>query len=123
MDNARDVIGHFAEDARWFMKKSRGWAMYPITQGKEVNIVAFVQDGNDWVGDRSAREVSREEMLKDFEEFDRRLFKLLDVGSSVQILKLCMLTDFSTSTQRNGLSSIIRIPQHTMMGGFAFWAM
>ena len=79
MENAKAVIGTFAEDARWWMKEGAGWAMYPITQGKEVNIVAFIQALKPWEGEQIAKEVPREEMLKDFEGFDKRLFRLLEV--------------------------------------------
>jgi salicylate hydroxylase len=81
MEDARKRIGHLANDARWFMLEGRGWAMYPISRGEEVNIVAFIQDNNDWEGEQASREVPREEMLAEFVHFDERLRSLLTVGS------------------------------------------
>lgn len=81
MENARAIIGSYAEDARWFMIEGAGWAMYPISGGGEVNIVAFVQDEDPWKGEQAVRPVSREEMMLDFEGFDHRLKELLQVCS------------------------------------------
>lgn len=80
MEDAKRIIGHYAENAKWFMREGRGWTMYPISKGKEANIVVFIQDNNPWIGEQAAREVSREEMLAEFEQFDHRLKKL---GSEV----------------------------------------
>lgn len=80
MEEAKAAIGVYAEDARWFMIEGAGWAMYPISGGKEVNIVAFMQDEKPWKGEQAAREVTREEMLSEFTNFDSRLKKLLDVS-------------------------------------------
>lgn len=89
MKEAREIIGDYALDAKWFMTKGKGWAMYPITKGEEVNIVAFMHDENGWAGEQAAREVSREEMLSEFEGFDRRLFKLLNVSNII-----CFVEDY-----------------------------
>lgn len=80
MENAKKAIGDFALDARWFMLPGRGWAMYPISKGAEVNIVAFIQDNNAWEGEPAARDCPREEMLKEFVEYDSRLRNLLEVS-------------------------------------------
>lgn len=82
MDEARKIIGTYAEDAKWFMSEGRGCAIYPISKGEEVNMVAFIQDKNPWEGAQSAREIPKEEMASDIEEFDQRLKKLLMVVSS-----------------------------------------
>ncbi|MAD81670.1 MAG: hypothetical protein CL912_01800 [Deltaproteobacteria bacterium] len=81
MENAKNIIGTYAEDARWFMKDSAGWAMYPISGGTEVNIVAFIQDEQPWKGEQAVREVTREDMELEFEGFDHRLRGLLQVSS------------------------------------------
>ena len=81
MQNAKNVIGTYAEDARWFMKDGAGWAMYPISGGTEVNIVAFIQDEQPWQGEQAVREVTREDMELEFEGFDHRLRGLLQVSS------------------------------------------
>ncbi|EHK99346.1 putative Salicylate hydroxylase [Glarea lozoyensis 74030] len=78
MENAKAIIGTYAEDARWFMMPNKGWAMYPISGGKEVNIVVFVNDDKPWVGEQAARPVEKEEMLRELEGFDKRLIGLLE---------------------------------------------
>jgi salicylate hydroxylase len=83
MENAKAVIGGYAEDARWFMVEGAGWAMYPISGGREVNIVAFMQDEKPWKGEQVAREVTREEMVSEFKGFDHRLKGLLEVCSNI----------------------------------------
>jgi salicylate hydroxylase len=80
MQEAKKIIGSYAEDAKWFMREGRGVAIYPISKGQEVNMVAFVQDENPWTGDQAAREVPREVMIADFEGFDSKLKSLLTVS-------------------------------------------
>ncbi|KAF4626969.1 hypothetical protein G7Y89_g11187 [Cudoniella acicularis] len=99
MEEAKEIVGDYAKDAKWFMMEKRGWAMYPISKGEEVNIVAFIYDENPWMGEQAAREVSREEMLSEFEEFDRRLFKLLDY---VKPMKWPLFHHPDTPTYYNG---------------------
>jgi len=82
MEKAREIMGVYAEDARWWMMEEKGWAMYPISQGREANIVAFIMDRKPWVGEQASREVSREEMLAEFVGYDKRLQRLLDVSWS-----------------------------------------
>jgi salicylate hydroxylase len=77
MNEAKKIIGSYAEDAKWFMKEGRGCAMYPISKGTELNMVAFMKDENPWDGEQSARDCSREEMVAEFAQFDHRLRKLL----------------------------------------------
>ncbi|PQE03648.1 mannitol 1-phosphate dehydrogenase protein [Rutstroemia sp. NJR-2017a BBW] len=79
MEDAKRVCGMYAEDARWWMMKGKGWAMYPISRGTEANIVAFMQDTDEWKGEQAAREVEREEMEAEFVDFDKRLKGLLPV--------------------------------------------
>lgn len=80
MEEARKIMGSYAEDARWWMMEKKGWAMYPISQGREVNIVAFMMDRKPWIGEQATREVSREEMLTEFVGYDTRLQRLLEVS-------------------------------------------
>ncbi|EXJ94475.1 hypothetical protein A1O1_02871 [Capronia coronata CBS 617.96] len=84
MEEAKKRIGTYAEDARWWMGKGKGWAMYPISKGTEVNIVAFIHDPDEWVGEQATKEVTREEMFSDFAEFDHRLKALLDFVKPVR---------------------------------------
>jgi salicylate hydroxylase len=80
MAEVKKTIGSYAEDARWYMKEGQGWAMYPISKGGEVNIIAFMQDKNQWEGEQVAKDVTREEMLSEFRGFDIRLQNLLEVS-------------------------------------------
>ena len=73
MEEAKKIMGSYAEDARWWMMEERGWAMYPISEGREANIVAFIMDREPWMGEQAAREVSRDEMLSEFVGYDKRL--------------------------------------------------
>ncbi|KAM3069355.1 hypothetical protein ACMFMG_005461 [Clarireedia jacksonii] len=77
IEDAKKVCGTYAEDARWWMMKGKGWAMYPISRGTEANIVAFIQDTDEWKGEQAAREVERKEMEAEFVDFDKRLKGLL----------------------------------------------
>ena len=93
MEEARAIMGSYAEDARWWMMEEKGWAMYPISQGMEANIVVFMMDRKPWTGDQASREVSREEMLKEFIGYDKRLQRLLEVSWDQEIRALDLLTD------------------------------
>ncbi|KAK7970641.1 mannitol 1-phosphate dehydrogenase [Apiospora saccharicola] len=78
MDDAREILGQHAGDAKWFMMKEKGVAIYPISQGKEENFVFFVTDHNPWTQGDSPIPCTKEEMLEDLKDFDPRLLKLLD---------------------------------------------
>ncbi|KAL4796595.1 mannitol 1-phosphate dehydrogenase [Aspergillus venezuelensis] len=84
MDTAKDILGEYALDAKWYMSKGKGMATYPISQGKEVNMVVFIRDPNPWAGEQAAREVPREDMLADLEGFDGRLLRVLENAKSVR---------------------------------------
>jgi salicylate hydroxylase len=79
MDEARKILGSYAEDAKWYMMERKGWAMYPISSGTEVNMVAFMHDQKPWVGEQVAREVSKEQMESEFVGMDDRLKAMLKV--------------------------------------------
>ncbi|KAK8056215.1 hypothetical protein PG993_001442 [Apiospora rasikravindrae] len=78
MDEAKEILGQHAGDAKWFMMKEKGVAIYPISQGKEENFVFFVTDHNHWTQGDSPVACTKDEMLEDLEGFDPRLLKLLD---------------------------------------------
>ncbi|KAK8125160.1 mannitol 1-phosphate dehydrogenase [Apiospora kogelbergensis] len=78
MDEARKALGQHAGDAKWFMMREKGVAIYPISQGKEENFVFFVTDHRPWTQGDSPIPCSKEEMLEDLKDFDPRLLKLLD---------------------------------------------
>ncbi|KAF8851546.1 hypothetical protein BDZ45DRAFT_695840 [Acephala macrosclerotiorum] len=73
--------------------------MYAISQGREANIVAFIQDQDSWEGEQAAREVVREEMEAEFEGFDTRLKDRLVY---VKPMKWPMFHHPDTSTYVNG---------------------
>jgi salicylate hydroxylase len=111
IENAKAAIGSFALDARWFMKEGVGWAMYPISQGKEVNIVAFIQDPKPWEGEQIAKEVAKEDMSKDFEGFDQRLLELLEVSPSLPVKAVRVLI-MAVIRQANAVAAVSS-PRHT----------
>lgn len=78
MEDAKNILGKHAGDAKWFMSQGKGVAIYPISKGKEENFVFFVHDPEAWQGAQEAIECTYEEMLADLASFDRRLLKLLD---------------------------------------------
>jgi len=97
MEEAKKRIGNLAADAKWFMNEGRGVAMYPISRGTEVNMVVFIHDAKPWEGEQSAREISREEMVSEYETFDRGLKRLL---SDVSIYLLPHPNDLVTLTHK-----------------------
>ncbi|KAI1846692.1 hypothetical protein JX265_009005 [Neoarthrinium moseri] len=78
MDKAKEVLGTHAGDAKWFMMKEKGVAIYPISKGKEENFVFFVTDRKPWTQGDSPIPCTKEEMIEDLKDFDPRLIKLLD---------------------------------------------
>jgi salicylate hydroxylase len=92
MGEAVTRCGVYAEDARWWMGKGVGWAMYPISKGTEANIVIFIHDPYDWAGKQATKEVSREVLLADCATFDHRLRALLDVSVAVPMAAEELLT-------------------------------
>lgn len=78
MDQAKEILGTHAGDAKWFMAKESGVAIYPISQGKEENFVFFVVDHRPWTRGDSPVPCCKEEMIEDLKDFDPRLLKLLD---------------------------------------------
>ncbi|KAI1082920.1 hypothetical protein F5B20DRAFT_569042 [Whalleya microplaca] len=81
MDKAKEILGTHAGDAKWFMAKGKGVAIYPISKGKEENFVFFVADSNPWMHGDNRIPCTKEEMIEDLEGFDERLLRLLDYAS------------------------------------------
>ncbi|KAF2787619.1 FAD/NAD(P)-binding domain-containing protein [Melanomma pulvis-pyrius CBS 109.77] len=79
MDDAKEILGDLATDAKMFMSKGANLSTYPISEGKLMNVVAFKRDTLPWGHPDFAYEVSREDMFADFVETrpDARLVKLL----------------------------------------------
>jgi salicylate hydroxylase len=111
MEEARKIMGPYAEDARWWMMEGKGWAMYPISEGREANIAAFIMDRKPWIGEQASREVSREEMLEEFVGYDKRLQRLLEVScgqdngipdtNHLAVGKACKVAIISSSSYTN----------------------
>lgn len=79
MDQAREILGTHAGDAKWFMAKDKGAVIYPISQGREENFVFFVTDHRGpWTQGDLPVPCSRDDMLEDLRGFDPRLLRLLD---------------------------------------------
>ncbi|PGH00356.1 hypothetical protein GX51_05855 [Blastomyces parvus] len=84
MQEAKRILGSYAENAKWYMGEGRGCVIYPISKGEEVNVVVFIRDERPWREEQAAMQVSREEMLSDFDGFDQRLIDLLDNTNPVR---------------------------------------
>lgn len=80
MSDSTEILGDLATDAKMYMSKGANLSTYPISFGKEMNVVAFKRDPEPWKYPDTTYEVSREDMLNDFASYnpDPRLMKLLD---------------------------------------------
>lgn len=92
MEEAQKRVGHRGQDAKWWMGPRKGWTMYPISGGTEVNIVCFMYDEKPWNGNVGTIEVTREEMEAEFVGFDNRLKSMLEVSlcHELEISKLTL---------------------------------
>jgi salicylate hydroxylase len=92
MEEAKKRVGIRGQDAKWWMGPRKGWTMYPISGGTEVNIVCFMHDEEPWQGVQATKEVTRKEMEAEFVGFDNRLQSMLEVRSpTVVILELGLI--------------------------------
>jgi salicylate hydroxylase len=99
MKEARDILGTDTGDGKMFIGPGRYFASYQMSQGMQLNILAARQNGEPWTHNQWRYEVTKEEMLKDFDGCDTRLLQLLDVNSCVLCLQhfcicIIMLTIF-----------------------------
>lgn len=76
-----DILGSLATDAKMFMSRNSNLSIYPISKGKQVNVVAFRRDPKTWCYEGNTRDVERQELMRDFADVrvDDRLLKLLEV--------------------------------------------
>ena len=81
MADAERILGKgMAADSKIFLGPVRHFLSYPIAKGAQANIIAFVFEDKEWNEPGWTKEVSREEMILDFQgHVDERLVKLLDV--------------------------------------------
>jgi hypothetical protein len=84
MTEAKEILGDLATDAKMYMGGGANLTTYPISKGREMNVVAFKREGGPWKHPVSTHDVPREVMMKDFESNrpDPRLVKLLDVSDA-----------------------------------------
>ncbi|KAI0385735.1 mannitol 1-phosphate dehydrogenase [Hypomontagnella monticulosa] len=78
MEDAKEILGTHAGDAKFFMAYEKAAAVYPISQGKEENFVFFVAHPTPWTYGDNAVPCTKEDMVTDLKGFDHRLLKLLD---------------------------------------------
>lgn len=84
MTEAKEILGNLATDAKMFMGRGANLTTYPISKGREMNVVAFKRGEGPWKHPGFTHEVSREVMMNDFEDNkpDSRLLKLLKVSNA-----------------------------------------
>jgi salicylate hydroxylase len=82
MEDAETILGKdMAGDSKIFLGPVRHVLSYPISHGKQANVIAFVFEDKEWTENQWTKEVSRDEMIADFKGYvDDRLIKLLDVS-------------------------------------------
>lgn len=81
----KDVDGNeIAGDAKMFMGDRCIITTFPISSGKQSNMVCFRLDDKPWTHPQWTKPVSREEMTQDIADLgvDERLVKLLDVSTT-----------------------------------------
>lgn len=93
MEEAGRILGEYAGDGKMFVGEGRYFATYAMSGGAQLNFLAGRQDCKPWNHEQWTEEVSREEMLKDFEGCDSRLIKLLNVSTihPLENLVLCIV--------------------------------
>jgi salicylate hydroxylase len=87
LEECRSILCDLANDARMYFGKDVNLSTYPISHGREINVVGFVRDPQPWeVAGRVTREVSREQMLADFTQHnvDERILELLEVCCTIK---------------------------------------
>lgn len=84
MQDAKEILGDLAGDAKMFMGPEANFTVYPISKGTEVNVVAFKKHPQPWTHPTLTKEVSKDEMMADF-DVDARLLKLLQVSRCVDV--------------------------------------
>lgn len=84
MAEAKEILGDLAMDAKMFMGRGASLTTYPISEGREVNVVAFKRCEEQWTHPDFTWDVPKEVMMDDFNgnKPDPRLVKLLDVSNA-----------------------------------------
>lgn len=98
MQICQDILGSHAGDSNMFMGNGRNLVIYPVTNGKEVNFVWFVNDDNPWLDERITLECTKAEMMEDLKGVDDRLLRFTEVSLNTAFLvSLPDHEEFSTS--------------------------
>ncbi|PYH99091.1 mannitol 1-phosphate dehydrogenase [Aspergillus ellipticus CBS 707.79] len=85
MENAQEILGDYAGDAKAFVGHKVNIMTFPISRGTELNLVAIKIADSAWIHPQWTNEVTREEMVADFADVvDRRLVRLLHWAKPVQ---------------------------------------
>jgi salicylate hydroxylase len=84
---AQKALGDYAYDGKMFLGPGHYFALYQMSGGR-LNLVAARQKNNQWTHDQWTQEVTREEMLADFDSCDPRLIELLGVSEPSILLWL-----------------------------------
>ncbi|KAF3038805.1 hypothetical protein E8E12_005076 [Didymella heteroderae] len=86
IEDAKRVLGDLSTDAKMYMSRASNVSTYPISEGKQVNVVAFKRDPKPWNHAGNTREVDKKTMLEDFSdiELDDRLLRLLEFVKPIQ---------------------------------------
>ncbi|KAF1929586.1 FAD/NAD(P)-binding domain-containing protein [Didymella exigua CBS 183.55] len=80
MEDAKQILGDLSTDAKMYMSRTSNLSTYPISGGRQVNVVAFKRDSNNWTHPGNTYEVDRKTMAEDFSDIkvDDRLLKLFE---------------------------------------------
>ncbi|KAF1982803.1 FAD/NAD(P)-binding domain-containing protein [Aulographum hederae CBS 113979] len=111
MEDAVKILGDHAGDAKMFMGKGVNITTFPISNGKQCNVVAFKMDDKPWPHKEWTKAVSRDEMIADFAEagVDQRLIRLLDWAKP---LKWSIWHHTGTPTYHSGLTVLLGDSAH-----------
>ncbi|KAF2630798.1 hypothetical protein BU25DRAFT_455864 [Macroventuria anomochaeta] len=84
IEDTKQILGDVATDAKMYMSKASNLSTYPISEGKQVNVVAFTRDPNPWQHDGNTYDVGRKTMMEDFADIkvDDRLLRLLEASTT-----------------------------------------
>ncbi|KAF3005777.1 hypothetical protein E8E13_007282 [Curvularia kusanoi] len=79
IEDAKLFLGDLVTDAKMYMGRDCNLSTYPISEGRQVNVVAFKKDLDSWQHEGNTRDVDRGTMLQDFagSKVDTRLLRLI----------------------------------------------
>jgi salicylate hydroxylase len=94
IEDAKQILGDLCTDAKMYMSRTSNISTYPISAGKQVNVVAFKRDSNPWNHPGNTHEVDTKTIRDDFSDIkvDDRLLRLLDVSATTSMADLMPLS-------------------------------